>query len=247
MIIRVPNPNIRFLKSKPKRPSTKAGGGASSGSRNVLAAPTRLMGYTDITPFPNMAVVKLRFGYRWASSSNAASSLIGSPLVIQANSVYEPVDTLSDQPYGYDQMAALYSKYKVLGVTLQVTSAASATSPSMMFVLGQSPTGGVSLSGANAGLTTSRPNVAVYPCAAAGGPVSTYRRDFAIHELLGVTKQEFDSNVEDYTAAVGANPAQMPTIQLAESTLSSVQSATVSYVSLTFTVQFFGRIGQSLS
>lgn len=194
-----------------------------------------------------MAVVKLRFGYRWSSAANATPSLIGTPLTLQANSVFEPVDTLGDQPYGYDQMAALYSKYKVLGVDLQITSASTGAQPSMIFVLGQSPTGGVSLSGANAGLTTSRPNVAAYPCSAVGGPVSTYRRNFAIHELLGVTKQEFDSNVEDYTALVNANPAQMPTIQVAESTMGSTTSATVHYILMTFTVQFFGRIGQALS
>lgn len=195
-----------------------------------------------------MAVVNLRFCYRIAgiTGNNPNAQIIGTTYTIQPNSCFEPLDTAATQPYGFDQMASLYAKYKVLSATVEIQASTSGVSgiTNVLTVMAQSPTGGATLAGVAGDVAAARPNVsvAVVPTL---NPV-TWRRKYVMHELLGVTKNEFDANVEEYAAPVGANPTQMPLIELGCFNLNG-NFATSGISTLIFvyqTVQFFGRIGQ---
>lgn len=239
-------------------PTAPAGGGASSGARarklrkNYLPATlgviNRPLPYADVTPFPNQAIVKLRFSQRFYTSPSATRTQIGTPYIFQPNSTYEPLDGATDQPYGRDQMALLYAKYKVLSVKITVQSL-SDVGPTIAFVLAQSPTGAISMTGADGGQTACRPNVASYvvPNGSAGALPVTFTRTYQMHELLGVSKKEFDANTEEYAAAVAANPVQMPLIHIASCSFTNDNNSCYHLVMMEQEVQFFGRIGQALS
>lgn len=249
-LTRAPKPPTRFL------PAPPAGGGAASTSRRqrskaaLSVAPKSVpsLPFMDITPFPANAIVRLRYTAAFSLPSHAVTGgLLGTSKTFQPNSAFEPYDGQTTQPYGFDQMAALYGKYKVLSADLQLSCVApTAPDSTMVQVLSQSPSGAISLVGADGGLTAARPNVATI--IAQQYVVATYRRNYAMHELLGVTKREFDANTEEYAAAVGSNPVRMPTITLQACTLTSnTISTTAVLLVLEQTVMFFERVGQALS
>jgi hypothetical protein len=211
----------------------------------------------ELNPFPAETIVNLRYTIGIGFTVDATTSnLVGGTVTFQPNSAFEPLDTYAPQPYGFDQMAALYAKYKVLAFTLELeadpSGTASVTFCQILSLLYQPPSGGVTLAGANGALTAARPNVAtVFMGNALSNRPASYRRYMPMQDILGVSKQEFDSNVEEYAAAVAANPVQMPTIQIGLSTVTSQGAASGANAMVLFTltqrVQFFGRISQALS
>ncbi len=229
-------------RKKLKKALQYAGGGASAG-----LAPYR-QSFAGPDPFPSMATVKLRFTYKLTVTGNATASLIGpaTPYLLQLNSINEPLDTAAAQPYGHDQMAALYGRYKVKSV--QVAFLHGCTTGNLLVIATQPPEGGQTIGGADGGLIAARPNVAIVP-----SPVLAYqkpeiwRRTYKISELLGLTDAEYDANVEEYSAAVGANPTRMPTVEIGTFGLTIGSGAVSLLLTCIYDVQFFGRVGQANS
>jgi hypothetical protein len=196
-----------------------------------------------------MTVVVLKYTAAFGITSNANGLLCGTAATFQPSSTFEPFAGQTSQPYGRDQMAALYGKYKVLDFSVAIdTNVSTGSGPQAIIIqmLHQPPTGGIDLAGVSGSLSAARPNVtSMLP----GFNVRDhYERKFRMHELLGITKKEFDADVEDYAALVGANPAQMPTLKFyVSNTTDGTQSTVGILVTLIQRVQFFGRIGQTLS
>ncbi len=200
-------------------------------------------------PFPSAAYVKLRFTYRLSLTGNATPTLVGSSYVLQLNSIFEPLDTAAAQPYGHDQMIALYGRYKVKDVDVAITHGAPVALGNVLTLAAQPPEGGQTIVGADGSLIGARPNVAsvFVPYLGATGP-DMWRRKYNIAELLGLTQQEYDANVEEYSAAVGTNPGRMPTLEIGGWNFAGSGSVSTSiFLSMIFTVQFFGRVGQANS
>jgi len=228
--------------------ASKAGGGAASSTARqgpgVIFTP-----YKSLSPFPAQAIVTLRTSYTigLASAAAAAATNVGTTVLVQLNSAWEPFDGQSFQPYGFDQMAALYGKYKVLKADLTYQVAGVDTVPSCVVLLAQNPTGGVTLAGESGQGAVSRPNAVSAVLPTTGAPIVTLRTGYKLQDVLGVTAAEFTANVEEYAAAVGANPTQMATVQVGLfSLLNTSQTSCRGLLTLVQQVHFFGRIGQAL-
>lgn len=195
--------------------------------------------------------VDMKYTVAVGLGTDAGSGLLcGTPAVFQPSSTFEPLSGATSQPYGRDQMAALYGRYKVLGfkVALDLNSNTSiGADPGIIQMLHLPPPQTLTLAGANGALSACRPNVTTLFCSTTQRV--HYERAFKMHELLGISKAEFDANVEDYAAAVGSNPAQMPLLKLyfALTTAGTTGVTAGAFVTLTQRVQFFARTPQSLS
>jgi hypothetical protein len=205
------------------------------------------LNYTGLTPFPNQYRAKLRMSHISSAASDASTgTLCGTQVLYQLNSLYEPLDGNALQPYGFDQLAQLYDRYKVTAVTIQLTAVPAAADGSAAFLhaLIQNPDGGKSLTGIAGYYVESFPNGISMPMSGGGGPPSTWTQRIPMHQLVGLTAKEFDANVEEYAAGVAGNPTRMPTLSLAASAISTSINV-VYHLVLEFECFFYGRVMQA--
>lgn len=137
------------------------------------------------------------------------SGVFGTSNVFNLNSQYDPDQTgVGHQPYGRDQLAGLYGRYKVKKCTIDV----SFTNPSAGACLGcavlvVNPSNGATLAGSLYDKIKERPLTWVKILNEGGGTqIVRFRKTFSMYKLLGVTKQQFDADVGIYDALVGNNP-----------------------------------------
>ncbi len=182
--------------------------------------------------------------------SCGTSGIAGTVQEMRLNSLYDPNATgTGHQPYGYDQWAALYGRYKVNACTVDlVFTTPGAANDLCCSAIVQGPGGGLSLTGLSTDRLTELPMVANATLSSAGTRQARIRRRFVLHEIFGVTKQQFDSNVEDYAAAVGASPVRTAVLGFVVSSYSGATDEACSCrCLLTYEVEWFDRVVQGLS
>lgn len=188
------------------------------------------MRYSDIFPLVSGAV---------------DGSLCGVSTTFNLNSMFSPTGGAT-QPYGFDQMAALYGRYKVYSVTISLTVSKGTDAQNTMYAhaLIQNPSGGATLTGLSGGDVEERPNGVTW---VVGNIPVHWNAHFDISTLCGINKREFEANVEDYAALVSASPARIATMQLAVSNAASAQTSKgVDWrVLIEYDCVFFQRITQA--
>ncbi len=195
---------------------------------------------------PDASVVKLAFAYRASLFNDATTGwTFGTVLNVRVNNLYSPVQG-AQQPYGYDQMAALYRIYKVVGFKITV-EAATRTSAPIYFGMRPVPVNeNLTYSATGVAAASEWPNSRVVQLPGLGGPVykTTYTAD--IPRLLGITKDQFDADVSEYSASIAAAPNRYAYVQLAVAGVDNAAFAEV-MVRVEYTVQYWQRItlGQS--
>ncbi len=192
-----------------------------------------------------MVNVDLRFTVMSPLSTNGTDGTkLGAPDIIQLSSCYRPISDITNQPYGFDQMSTLYQKYKVLGASLRIDCRSEDSATGLIQLHNQPPSGTADLTGLYGYIVAARPTVTtIVPSTT---QCTTFSKNYQMHELFGVTKAEFDANIEEYAALCTANPTQMPTIRIHYSHLSNGSSGSCGVlITITQRVQFFGRVSQS--
>lgn len=98
-------------------PDAKAWRGSYAGSGNVPTV-TTIRG--QATLFPD----RLRVPLKWTlQSAFSISSGVGSQLSVIANSINDPGGSgAATQPYGYDVLATMYGRYRVLAAAIEVSA-----------------------------------------------------------------------------------------------------------------------------
>ncbi len=182
--------------------------------------------------------------HAFAQTSDATfAGYTGTQTVVRVTNAYEPAPS-THQPYGWDQMAALYRQYKVVGCKAEVWVSNSTGTNCVTLVRPVPVNENTNISNVSM-LSAERPDVDML-FTASGHPIAKWTRTIDIPRLCGVTKEQYDADVSEYAAAVTAAPNRYPYIQIA--TQSSTTSQTVSItVKLTFRVQFWQRSTQATS
>ncbi len=203
-------------------------------------------------PFPTSARVQLRYTNILTTvqaGSGSGYSIGATTYKLQLNSLFEPLDGDALQPYGYDQMAALYGRYKVHKVTVAIKWF-SPSSPGTVAAFALHPPEDTTTIASTTGyLTASKSNVSTNIQAGVPlGPPNSWSKTYNLHEVLGLSKQEFESNVEEYSALISANPGRMPLLELGCWNMLGTASAVYSaIITLVFDAEFSGRIQQAAS
>lgn len=140
--------------------------------------------------------------------SYTLTTVTGSNQIMRLNSIFDPDLTgTGHQPYGYDQLAALYNRYRVLSCKWKVTFHAE----SLGFYICVVPS--------NGNLATAVTNAASFTlagesprsvCKAQGTGASAITISSRIHlnNLNGVTRTEYLAD-DRFEAQIGANPSEL--------------------------------------
>lgn len=201
---------------------------------------------------PTATVARLPFAYstyRYSDATNVWT--FGDALNVGITNAYSPISG-THQPYGWDQMAALYRFYKVIGFKYKATAiitGQAANSPAVALGVRPVPVN------ENAALTASalataleRPGTSVSYTQYGGRP-TIQQGSVDIPNLMGVTNEQFTADVSQYAALCTAAPSRYPYLQVAICGPETGGSPTYAYVSIEceYVVHFWQRITQSQS
>jgi hypothetical protein len=192
---------------------------------------------------PDAAVAKLKFAYFQDAYNDVASVwTFGTALNIRVNNAYDPI-TGTHQPYGWDQMAALYRFYKVIGCRMKFTLLNAVAAQPVILAIRPVPVNeNLSIAGTNVGQALERPaTIAVYSVSS-GGPCPTRTLDVNIPHLLGITKEQFLADVSEYSAATTAAPSRYAYVQIALAGPSITTSHAYVGIEVEYTIQYWQRI-----
>lgn len=193
-------------------------------------------------PFPSRAVVDLVYEDLYTLTAGSAGTF-GTEKIMALNSVYDPdYSGTGHQPYGYDQIAALYAFYKVHGVEMDVTFSDVSADGVCIAAQVQPSNTTLALATYSPGQVLERPCVWTRNLSNTGEQDVTLRQSFRIPTVEGLTQLQFDANLEDYIATVGANPSKIPYLRFALAALDASSTPTCRVLCrMRYRVEFFGR------
>lgn len=188
-----------------------------------------------------MKYISLKYSETFAQSTTNA---LGSALIFKINSLYDPNGSLGGhQPYGFDQLSALYGRYRVLRCKYKLTFG---TSTGTIHVLAV-PTSGA-LANAIASDTTfwtasEMPRAKHNIIGGGGAPAIHINGSVSLPSLFGSTISEYKAD-DRYSAAVNNDPTAICYLNLGflNPTVSTVITQT--QVELEFLAELYQPIAQ---
>ncbi len=176
----------------------------------------------------------------------------GTPLTYNLGSLFAPIAG-GHQPFGFDQMAALYARYKVHKVKIRVETmplTSVNTISNAVQVVGIFPPGSAqtTLNVLNAYSMGENFNVSTKLVANTALVPVVFETTLDIATIAGLTKKEFEANIEDYSALVTASPTRFPFLEV--NLAPNVAASGTDYLSgvtLTFVAEFWQRISLAAS
>jgi hypothetical protein len=142
---------------------------------------------------PPKFVNKMQYNERWAVTTAGGIS----SYVYHMNSIYDPYSGVGgDSVYGIDEMAAIYTRYRVIGSTIIVTATCQAVEICDMHVYPCAESGAATMSTADAAPECKYAMLGQY-------------RPVSLQLTSTPAKWKIGANDRDFSAAVTANPAEL--------------------------------------
>ncbi len=210
------------------------------------AVPQLAMGANPLRP---TATVQMRYCDRIAlTSSNTAAHQSGSQYEFRLNSIYDPnLTSTGHQPYMHDQLAALYGRYRVDKVDVQIDVIPSPSTSHCVTAMIQGPSGGLNIGGTGLDLLIENTRTKnAYALATAVEP-PTMRFSVDIAEYLGIGHEAYQADLSLWGAAMGANPTRTCYLNLCTSTFAGTSETIQAVVTLVYHVKLWDPVtfGQS--
>jgi hypothetical protein len=201
---------------------------------------------------PASMMVTHRYGdFATVTSSGGAANTAGTPQIYLLNSIAAPGGSTAHQPYLRDQWAAFYAKYKVHRVRALITVIPYGPSLADTSVLQSAlchstivPGDAFSLVNQSTQAVLEKDLAGIFLPSAA--PV-THKITWDIAQICGITKQQFEANIEDYAAANGSSPNKAVVFQLAAMGMFAVSKSVGYTVVFEYDTEWFETVIQSTS
>lgn len=196
---------------------------------------------------PDAAVVKLNFAHTFLSWNDPTDAYeFGTQVNLRINNAYEPING-EHQPYGWDQIGALYGQYKVIGCKMRLTISNDTSNLTCYTAIRPVPYNEATvLSGFGIGIVAERPRSKVIMTTYGGGKPAVHTMNINIADSLGVTKEQYDADVTTYAATVTTAPSRYSYVQVATAGASLSKGVEV-MVEIEYIVQFWQRTTQAVS
>ncbi len=168
--------------------------------------------------------------------------------VAMLNSAFDPGQALSaQQPTGFDQLAALYNRYQVLGCDVEITlidQDTNATNGQYSVAVSNDSTAFTSFAQAS-----SQPRSVTHGVLRSiyGEPKVIPKFHVSIPDVLGVTMDHYIAEEAQYGAAVTADPSQTVFLHLLSLNFAGASKVVSWQVKLTQTIRFYDRVQLALS
>lgn len=180
------------------------------------------------------------FTYHGTLSSGGTQSVFGVSDSFKLNDIYHPaVGAATDQPLYYDQMAALYNKYRVMAASVRIRWMCADTTRIMTTAAKVSPAGTyLDLLSKSVEYTASMRNTNIIFMSPSGDHTGEMpRKYFSLKDLEG---EKWITKGDDYEANINASPSSTPWLTLAVGNLSDTTSTSVQYlVEIVYYTHFF--------
>jgi len=195
-------------------------------------------------PFPQRTFRKMIYE-EFLTYQIGVVSTFGVENVWRLNSLFDPNLTgIGHQPYGYDQMTGQYRAYKVTRVDVSVEFMDPSADGLMGAALITEPSDPSVLFGASINAMMEKPNCHVVNVNDTGEQKVHFARSFTISELTGITANQLDANITDYTASTVASPVTVPKIHIAVASLDGAATTPTirARIKLVYHAQFWDRV-----
>lgn len=186
----------------------------------------------SLGPIPSRYLTKHK--YSTAFTLNAVNNY---QYLFNLNSLYDPDRTgVGHQPYGHDQLAALYNRYRVIR-TSWVISGIQSDSPGTNTRIACQPANDIILYG-NLSAMCEAPRSKFVVQGAQGAPLKTLKGWSYMPTLMGRTKAEYMAD-DRYQAAVGTSPAEFAILNIMGANLGDSGVNINAVITLEFTCEWF--------
>jgi hypothetical protein len=170
------------------------------------------------------------------------SYLLGTQEAFSLNGLYDPyLSGTGHQPYGFDEFAALYGRYKVVMADVTVSAFPASGNEAFVHAIVQGPNGGKTLTSAVTQEVMEIPQVITMAVPSSLKSAATFKRRVYFPDVIGMSKLEFDAAIEVYTADTNANPAKGIFLNVALSDSTGSSAAHVLEVRIDYHVDWFDR------
>jgi hypothetical protein len=173
----------------------------------------------------------------------------GAATTFRLNSLFSPV-TSGHQPYGFDQLAALYERYKVHAVDFEMTVMYNGgVQNNFLSGVIVTPGSGSTIAGSTVDIVVEKPMSFTVPIVGGTNAGCAYvKQRFDVARMMGLTRKEYTANVEDYQALVSASPSRLLSLEVAVAdTQTTTATSNKVLVNFVFHAEFWSRVvlGQS--
>lgn len=199
---------------------------ARRGPRQALTTVNR-----SLQPIANRYICKMKYGTTVATSSSGS-------YIFNLNSLFDPDRTgFGHQPYGFDNLATLYNRYRVIACGWRVQEPAGSTG--LPLTTSAIASNDLSISWSNTGIMLENPR-AKYITQNPGAPAMTLRGKQYIPALVGRTKAQYMAD-DSYQATVLTSPSEVAVLYL--QTFNALSGDAIAgiglQVLLEYTVEFY--------
>ncbi len=206
--------------------------------------------FTNLTPFPP----KYRCALRYAQTktyTTGASGVSGTENAFSLNSLYDPdITGVGHQPYGFDQVASLYSKYLVMSCDVQIRAVTPGGGADMCILAAFTGSQAVSLSGITVDAATEKQGVITKSISSSGSNRNVVINLPAIPlpKSLGLTPVQYMAELGTYGAGVTASPSVQSILRVNVASYNGTASEEVTIqVVIIYHAEFYDRVVQSQS
>lgn len=181
-----------------------------------------------LKPFASRYITKMK--YSGAYTLNVGNNY---SQIMNLNSVFDPDRTnVGHQPYGFDQLATIYQKYRVISCSY-VINAYSGGSPIRFACLPCNEIPPIN----NLSEICENPR-ALFKLQYPQGSISTIKGRSYIPSLVGRTKAQYMAD-DRYQATISGNPAELALLFITGQTMSDASTDINLTVTLNYTVEWF--------
>lgn len=160
-------------------------------------------------PFPPTKLYHLQYAGDHVLTANAVDAgYLGNELVYRLNSMHDPDKTYAGhQPYGFDQLAAIYNRYKVVGVSIYITANDPTEDGMVLAYQFRNPSNTTeTITNGSIEAVNEKQMTGLIRVNNTGSQLKTRVLHYGMHKLAGISKLMFKADPDNYTASVGGNP-----------------------------------------
>lgn len=224
----------RYRNVVTSRPKRRAGGrGISS------AFPT----YKGASPFPPHKVYKLRYQNTHVVTVGT-SGVLGSIVKYNLNNLYDPDQTgAGHQPYGFDQLAGIYNRYKVIGAKVEfVLTDPTEDAIAFIYTVTNPSNESETIAGLNPDAAAEKQMSGKLRLNATGNQYLKKSFYMPIALAAGLTKLQFKTDVDNFTAATSGAPGSKVQLQFATANERSLSTGSLlCSINITYYALFYQR------
>lgn len=193
--------------------------------------------------FPQRLNTTLEYVDNLTLSTPGSSPNFGTEIAYRLNSLFDPYFSVGGhQPYGFDQIAAMYNRYMVNSVDVELTFTDPSTDGLYVGVMMKNFYDPTTLQGTGIGAASEKPTIWTRPLNNTGSQVVTFKKHIDLAEMMGLTRQQYEGGWFALSGLVSTDPAQTPYMATAIADSRSGSSQTViCSVKLLFHSTFWGR------